>query len=119
MARRGFSCPNCHTWFEGEGNHPRCPLCGTRASPRNLLDDRERRPHTYEDETPPAPDYEVSPYFEDVKDYDVPASAPAPRETPRREADDEADWGSRLTPLIGGLIFIAIIASRICNAVAG
>lgn len=119
MARRGFSCPNCHTWFEGEGNHPKCPLCGTRASLRDLLDDREHHSHTYEDETPPPPDYEEAPYFEHVEDYEVPASSPAPYEAPREETDSGEDWGSRLTPMIGGLIFIAIIASRICNALAG
>jgi len=97
MALRGFSCRNCHTWFEGEGNHPRCPLCGTRASPRDLLDDRGQaqpasqqaatawdfegpdfelpdleRSVDFELPTRHAPDYEVS--AEQPPDYEVPQS---------------------------------------------
>ena len=102
MARRGFSCPNCHTWFEGEGNHPKCPVCGTRASPRDLLDDRQahrpaweayetatagnQEPRRYEAtrdyETPQetAHDYEVA---RDLPaDYDVPKEEPSEYETP-------------------------------------
>jgi len=84
MARRGFSCPNCRTWFEGQGNHPKCPLCGTRASPRDLLEARPPAAASSAEsswalpdfEAPPAaPDYEEAPHFEDVPDYEVPSPA--------------------------------------------
>jgi hypothetical protein len=63
-------------------------------------------------------DYEESPDFEDVADYDVPAPSPAGGEAPDRDSGSGLDWSSRLTPLMGGLIFIIIIASRICSALA-
>ncbi len=37
MASRGFRCPSCRTWFEGEGSRPRCPNCGARASEASVL----------------------------------------------------------------------------------
>jgi len=119
MATRGFSCPNCHTWFEGEGNHPKCPLCGTRASPRDLLD--ARTPHSaFEDESPASSsDYEIAPYFEEEHDYEVPAPSRVEGEAPDTDSGSGLDWSSRLTPLMGGLIFLIIIVSRVCSALAG
>jgi len=88
MAQRGFSCPNCHTWFEGEGNHPRCPLCGTRASPRDLLDDREHhRPAWEEADSAPMRGYEL-PRSGAPPDYEVPQEAPVDYEVWREEAPD-------------------------------
>lgn len=119
MTTRGFSCPNCHTWFEGEGNHPKCPLCGTRASPRDLLDARKSHAASFEDESPASSsDYEVAPYFEEEHDYEVPAPSRAEGEAPHGDSGSGLDWSSRLTPLLGGLIFIIIIVSRVCSALA-
>jgi hypothetical protein len=33
MASNAFVCPNCRTWFEGKGDHPRCPSCGRNYDP--------------------------------------------------------------------------------------
>ena len=118
---RGFSCPNCHTWFEGQGNHPKCPLCGTRASPRDLLEQRPVSPPPRADAGPatglPYADYETPaapPAYEEAPDYEV-AHPAGGGEQPRQGADSES-LGNRLSPLIGGLIFLAIIASQVCRA---
>jgi hypothetical protein len=129
MARRGFSCPNCRTWFEGQGNHPKCPLCGTRASPRDLLEARPPAAAPSDEsswalpdfEAPPAaPDYEEAPDFEEVRDYEVapePGDAePGQTAEPRRGGDSESAWGNRFSPLIGALVFLFIIASQVCRA---
>jgi hypothetical protein len=142
MAGRGFSCPNCHTWFEGEGNHPRCPNCGRRASPRDLLDSRHRPEEPFAGEARvPRPDYEVAPEYGMPRDYEMPRDhemphdyetapelenrpdydVPAPPRVERRSQPPSR--GERAGPdsaaLIGALIFIAIVASRVCSALAG
>ena len=142
MALRGFSCPNCHTWFEGEGNHPKCPLCGTRASPRDLLDDREHRPLSDDYEVPvlrepPPREYEEAPDYEVAPDWDTPdeneehhgwgddgesyaegrGEEPAYSSTRTQEGGgSDGDLWGRLGPFIGVGIFAAIIIGRICEA---
>jgi hypothetical protein len=144
MATRGFSCSNCHTWFEGDGNHPKCPLCGTRASPRDLLEARQRpdapaidgRPASQSgyETPPPPPDYETPAGFEWPRDREEPAGFEVPRdreepadfEVPRDHDESaaptqvqtpEASEGEgRLGQLIGVVLFVAIIASQVCRA---
>jgi hypothetical protein len=111
MARRGFSCPNCHTWFEGGGNHPKCPLCGTRASPRDLLDDREH--HGSLNEAPPltetAPGYDLPPRrepapseYELAPDYETPRGWDEPHDHEKhhgwQEAPDYEEPSGRAEP---------------------
>jgi hypothetical protein len=174
MATRGFSCPNCHTWFEGNGNHPKCPICGTRASPRDLLDDREH--HAAMHEAPPplrtAPGYDLPSRhepppieYEPASDYEEPRGWDQPHEwgeaqdyeeprgwgevqgyeaprgheepqgyqepyghreesasTPYQTAPSggsDSDWSSKIGPIIGVLIFAAVIIGRICEAAGG
>jgi hypothetical protein len=118
MATRGFSCPNCHTWFEGQGSHPKCPLCGTRASPSDLLEAHQPGASPPAEASPWAlPDYETPappPDYEEAPDYKVPAPVSG-GEQPRRSEGAES-WGNRLSPLIGALVFILIIASQVCRS---
>ena len=94
MARRGFSCPNCHTWFEGEGNHPRCPLCGKRASPRDLLDDRGQVGATVQDWLPSSSPGGAEPRDDDAPaDYELPAGDVPGYEAPREiEVPRSFEW---------------------------
>ena len=122
MALRGFRCPECHTWFEGEGNHPRCPLCGKRSSPRDLITQRPDR-GSAPDAFPPAgyetpqPDFEVP--SRETRDYEAPEwdadSFPPPEPELQRTEDPGKSWSDRIGPLIGVTIFVALIASRLCR----
>lgn len=108
MARRGFVCPNCRTWFEGEGNHPRCPACGTRASPRDLLDARHEAPATRGPVEPASAGYGAAQGYEDR----------APREPSRPGSEETAPSAGNWIGIVVGLIaFLILLGAQLCSAI--
>lgn len=108
MARRGFVCPNCRTWFEGEGNHPRCPACGTRASPRDLLDARHQAPAERGPVQAPGAGYGAAQGYEER----------APREPSRPGSEEtESSAGNWIGIVVGVIAFLILLGAQICSAV--